>query len=57
MIYKDGKQVSGIYFSGKVITAVYFGAKLVWETVKSCFGNGYWINGKPWRNNDAWRNK
>lgn len=48
--------MSGIYFSGKVITAVHYGAKLVWEAVKSCFGKGFWVNRKPWRNSDAWKN-
>lgn len=56
MIYKDGKQVSGIYFSGKVITAVYHGVIQVWEAVKSCFGKGFWVNRKPWKNSDAWKN-
>lgn len=57
MIYKDRKEISGIFVSGKVITAVYKGAVLVWEAINSCFGNGFWVNVKPWSNKDGWRNK
>ena len=56
MIYKDGKEISGIFVSGKVITAVYKGGVLVWEAVNSCFGKGFWIGEKPWSNEDAWKN-
>lgn len=56
MIYKDGKEISGIFVSSKVITAVYKGGVLVWEAIKSCFGKGFWIGEKPWSNEDAWKN-
>ena len=56
MIYKEGKELSSIYFGTKAISAVYYGAKLVWEAITSCFGSGYWINNRPWSNTDSWRN-
>lgn len=56
MIYKEGKELSSIYFGTKAISAVYYGAKLVWEAISSCFGSGYWINNRPWSNTDLWRN-
>lgn len=60
MIYKniDNKQreVTGVYFGEKVITAVYKGSRLVWQAIRSCFGNGFWINDKPWIDTDAWKN-
>ena len=40
MIYKDGKEISGIYYAGKIITAVYAGVLLVWQAVRSCYGSG-----------------
>lgn len=57
MIYKDGKEVTGIFVGKQVITAVYKGATLAWEAVKSCFGKGFWINKKEWSNKDGWKNK
>lgn len=26
------------------------------EIVNSCFGAGYWVNEKPWLNNEGWNN-
>lgn len=57
MIYKGGKEISGIYIANRAITAMYKGSLLVWEAIKSCFGKGFWINGKPWNNQNGWRNK
>jgi hypothetical protein len=56
MLYKDGKEITGIYAGNKPIVAVYKGAALVWQAIRSCFGAGYWINKFPWVNSDAWRN-
>lgn len=62
MIYKDGnKQVVSIYEPKKgqqtrSILAIYKGARLVWETIRSCFGRGFWMNQRPWLNEDVWRN-
>ena len=30
---------------------------LIWESIKSCFGSGWWITNRPWINNNAWKNK
>lgn len=56
MIYKEGKELSSIYFGTKAISAVYYGAKLVWEAITSCFGSGMWLNLRAWKNTDAWKN-
>ena len=56
MIFKNNKEVSGIYKDNKVITAVYKGSTLVWQAISSCFGAGYWVDKFPWKNTDAWRN-
>lgn len=55
-IYFGGKEIAEIHYGGKAITTVYKGAKVVWEAIRSCFGKGYWINGYPWDNKDAWKN-
>lgn len=57
MIYKDGKETTGIYRGGKIVTAVYRGVRLVWELIKSCFGKGYWIDNAPFVNEDGWKNQ
>ena len=35
---------------------IYHGKRLIWQIIRSCFGNGYWDNNKPWVNTDVWRN-
>ena len=44
------------FFGGREIVSVYKGLQLVWSAIRSCFGKGFWINDKPWVNNDAWKN-
>ena len=56
MIYKNGKKIGLIYHAGKAIAYVYKGTQLVWAAIRSCFGSGKWINGKPWLNNENWKN-
>ena len=42
---------------GKIgISAVYKGTILVWQGVKSCFGQGRWANEKPWSDEEPWKN-
>lgn len=50
------KEITGITAFGHVVTAVYAGARLVWQAVRSCFGAGWWNNGKPWDNTEGWKN-
>lgn len=62
MIYRHGTDsVSWVYqllYSGIYRSAIeiYKGANLIWSAIKSCFGAGFWINEKPWINNEAWKN-
>lgn len=56
MIYKGDTEVSAIYKGNRVIVEVYKGAVLVWQAIRSCFGRGFWINDKPWNNDDGWKN-
>ncbi len=57
MIYREQKEMSARYLGAKAIEAVYLGARLVWESISSCFGSGYWIDNRPWSNTDGWRNE
>lgn len=56
MINKNSLSMQARYLGGKAITAVYFGTKLVWEAITSCFGSGRWLNERPWKNTDSWKN-
>lgn len=56
MIYKNNKEVTLVYNREQTIAAIYKGSILVWQAVRSCFGNGYWINEKPWSNEEGWKN-
>lgn len=56
MIYKNNRQASAFYYAERAIAYVYKGTMLVWQAIRSCFGNGYWDNSKPWDNNDGWMN-
>lgn len=56
MRVRDGHNISDVRAYGKVIITIRKGMLLIWEAVKSCFGKGYWINEKPWRNDNGWKN-
>ena len=62
MIYREGNKElverRRMVYPGKwmVATDIYRGAQLVWTAIKSCFGAGYWVNTKPWLNNEGWKN-
>lgn len=57
MIYKNYKELTELHLGSRTIAAVYKGTRLLWEAVRSCFGKGVWIKGKPWVNSDNWRRK
>lgn len=40
----------------KTFQAIYKGAQLIWQSVRSCFGSGRWINEKPFSNDEGWKN-
>lgn len=56
MIEKNGKDITAVYLGEQAISAIYKGARLVWQAVRSCFGKGFWIDAKPWVNDDGWKN-
>lgn len=55
-LYYGNKEFSSINYGNKPISIIYRGAKIIWESIKSCFGKGFWINLKGWNNKDGWRN-
>ncbi len=55
-MFKNGKELSGVFKGNVVVSAVYQGVVVIWQAIKSCFGKGFWINAAPWVNNDGWKN-
>ena len=55
-IYIGGKEITAVNAYGKAITAIYAGTRLVWQAIRSCFGAGWWVNEKPWINDEGWKN-
>jgi hypothetical protein len=55
-LYSKEKSVNAIIKRNKYIAAVYKGTQLLWQYIRSCFGRGYWINEKPWSNDNGWAN-
>lgn len=56
MIKIGSKDVSAIRVGNKVTVSAYKGATLIWQSIASCFGLGYWVNDYPWKNDGAWKN-
>lgn len=55
-LYSKQKSITTIMKEGRPIAAVYKGLQLLWQYIRSCFGRGYWINDKPWSNENGWAN-
>lgn len=56
MLNLGGHDVKLLYYGAKAVKAIYKGAMLVWSSIRSCFGNGYWASDQPWDNEDKWVN-
>ena len=39
----------------RAISAVLQGTRVVWMAIRSCFGSGVWVAGKPWLSNEKWK--
>lgn len=55
MIIRNGKEIVEILRGTSPLMEVYHKKYLVWQAARSCFGSGYWINDRPWLNDDAWK--
>ena len=49
------KELTALNIGRRAVMAVYSGASLVWSSIRSCFGNGYWVGDKPWMGSDSWK--
>lgn len=56
MIKINNKDITEIYFNNKKISVVYKSGKIIWQAIRSCFGSGFWVDEKPWLNNEGWKN-
>lgn len=61
MKWIGSEKVGRLVVGGEWVKLLYYGADLMWRAAKriitSCFGSGYWINDKPWLNQDSWKNE
>lgn len=48
--------IKNIKYGIQAINKIMYGFNIVWESILSCFSNGYWINDKRWTNNEGWKN-
>lgn len=55
MLIHKAKEIVSIFSKGKVISAIYQGTKLIWQSIRSCFGGGYWVDDKPWVDEEGWK--
>lgn len=55
-IYINKKQIGTVQIHKAPMSYVFVGPTIVWQSIRSCFGKGYWINEKPWINVDGWKN-
>lgn len=55
MIKHGGKEITAIVALGKAITLVKKAGRTLWQSVRSCFAAGYWIDEKPWLDDEAWK--
>jgi hypothetical protein len=53
--YRD-KEYAIVWFGQKAVSTIWMNGYKIYEYIKSCFGKGYWINTKEWKNTDAWKN-
>lgn len=56
MLRKNGKEITSFYYGKTQIIEMYRGKYLVYQAIRSCFGNGYWNGSKPWYSTDVWKN-
>lgn len=56
MHFKNLNETVAITAINHEIQEVRLGLRIVWQSIRSCFGKGFWINEKPWINDDAWKN-
>ena len=52
MISFGNGEVNYITYGNKIINTVYYGAKIVWQSIV-----GWWINDRPYKNEQQWRNQ
>lgn len=48
-------EIVSAFAGSRVITSVYKGVKIIWQSVRSCFGSGAWIDDKPWVDDEGWK--
>lgn len=56
MLFHGKKEIVELYKGRLPIIELYLGKFLIWQGLRSCFGSGYWVNNRPWLNDEVWKN-
>lgn len=57
MITKNKTEITSVFVKKTPIQAIHRFGITLWQAVRSCFGSGFWVNEKPWINDEAWKNE
>lgn len=55
MIAVNGKKIGRAWINGKPVAMLFTATKKVWESVRSCFGGGFWHEPKQWLDTEKWK--
>lgn len=56
MLAIKGKKIARLAIRGELVARLAYGGRLIFESVRSCFGSGRWVQKKPWLGKEAWKN-
>jgi len=51
----NGETVETQMINGEMVSEMWLNGELIWQAVRSCFGSGYWIDEKPWLDDEVWK--
>ena len=60
MIVRNDKETVAIHHRGHDTIEIWRFVegkwKSAWQAIRSCFGAGFWVNEKPWVDEEGWEN-
>jgi len=57
MLWNGQDKADRIFIGSKAVESIWLGATLIWTSITSCFGAGFWNNLLKWDNQDGWKNE
>ena len=56
MIRVKSKEIVQIVYQSRIIANIHKQSRVVFDYIRSCFGRGWWVNDRPWSNDNNWKN-